>query len=276
MKNLLLGLLLFSLFSCNTTKNLKAPPKIVAKDGYELKMLFQPKSEYVTNLKQVTSTSMSIPDMPEQNSESIVTSISTLKTGPLTDNQSELLLVYDEMDVQISGIGAQAETPSIAGMKIHGKLTDGVQSIDSIVGGDEAVQNMTKSLLEPMFSNMQINFPNPMKIGDEFLDTKVIELPLEGMGSSSITTETNYTLSKVIDNIAYLTTQTNLSGTVSIMEKEFPLKGSGSGIMTLDLEKHYSPTSTSEINQEMTIDMQGMSMDQKVIVSMNIKTEKVK
>jgi len=277
MKNILLGLLLLSAFSCKTTKEVIAPPIVLAEEGFELKMLFQPNSEYVTDLEQVTSTTMSIPNMPEQSSVSEVFSSSTLKFGPMADNQCDMLIVYDEMDMQISGAGSeQIETPKLAGMKIYGKLIEGAQSIDSIVGVEQSMQNMIEGLKEPLFSNSQIDFPNTMKLGDEFLDTKIIEIPIEEMGSTEMTTDTKYTLIKVTDNIAELATQINLSGKVSVMGKEIPLEGSGSGTMSIDIKQQYSTSSSTTIDQVMNMEMQGMTMMQKITVTMTTKTKKVK
>lgn len=277
MKKILLGLILITSFSCKTTKEVMSPAKVLAEEGYQLMLLFQPNSEYVADMEQVTSTTMSIPNMPEQSSISDISSSTILKFGPLVDNQCDMLIIYDEMDMEVSVAGSkQIDTPNLVGMKIYGKLKDGVQSIDSIVGVENSFKNMMEGLLEPLFNNLQIEFPNPMKIGDEFLDTKVIEIPIEGMGSTKITTVTKYILLKVTNNIAELATEINLSGKVSMMEKEIPLEGSGSGTMSIDLEQQYSTSSSTIIDQLMNMEMQGMTMLQKITVSMTTKTKKVK
>ncbi len=277
MKNLLLVLILFTTFSCNTSKHLKVPAKTLEKDGYELKMEFKENSEYVTEVLQITNTVMTIPEMPEQKTSATTTTKTTLKTGPMLNKQCDVLITYDEMDMQVSGAGTgQVETPELVGMKIYGKLTEGIQSIDSIVGGDPAIHTMLQNLLEPIFSNMQIDFPNPMKIGQEFLDTKVTEIPIEGMGSTYIKTETNYTLVNVNNDIADLTSQVKLTGMISIMEDEFPLNGTGTGTMSLDLKQNYSPSSSTSIDQEVNMEIRGISMNQKVSMSINTKTQIVK
>ena len=115
-----------------------------------------------------------------------------------------------------------------------------------------------------------------MKIGQEFADTKVIELPMEGMGSASITTNTTYKLIKVTDDIADLTTKVSLSGTMSMMGQEIPLNGAGSGTMSIDLKQQYSPSSNTTIDQELAMELQGMTVEQKVRVSVITKTQKVK
>jgi len=276
MKRLLVGFLLLAAFSCKTTKELKAPAKIL-EEGYEIKMLFKPNSKYVTELEQVTNSIMTMPGTPGQNMINSVSAASTMTFGPLINNQSEMLLVYDKMDVEFSGMGSdQMDTPNLVGMKLYGKLTEGIQSIDSIVGGEESMHNMMESLLEPMFSNMQIDFPNPMKIGEHFIDTKTITIPIEEMGSTTVITDTKYTLIKVTNNIAEITTDLTLSGNLSMMGNEFPLKGSGSGIVSIDLEQQYSVSSSVVIDQVMNIEMQGMTMDQKTSVSLDTKTQKVR
>ncbi len=277
MRHFLLGFLLLTAISCKTTNNLKVLPPVIEEEGFELELVFQPDSEYLTNLVQVTSTSMSIPNMPEQSTESKVSTTSTLSFGPLLNKQSEMLIVYNEMDMEVIGVGTdQAEAPSLVGIKIHGKLSEGIQSIDSIVGGDETLQNMLKSLMEPMFVNMQVDFPNPMKIGDEFLDNKVVEIPIEGMGSTTINTDTKYTLIKVHNDVAELATQINLTGNMSMMGKEIPISGKGSGAMSIDLKQLYSPSSTTLIDQEITMDLGGETMVQKVTVSLTTDTQKLK
>jgi len=152
----------------------------------------------------------------------------------------------------------------------------GVQSIDSIVGAEQSFQEMLEGLIEPIFSNIHIDFPNPMTIGDTFLDTKVTELPIKGMDSCIITTDTKYTLVSVAGNEAQLKTEINLKGDFKIMDKVFPLIGTGSGDMSIDLVEEYSTSSSTVINQEMVMEMQGMTMNQKVTSSVTTKTQKVK
>jgi len=280
-KNSFIGLLLLSLFSCNTTKELVAPSKFIEEEGFELKMLFQPNSQYVTHLEQDIKTSMSTPSLLKESSVSNVASLSsTLTFGPMIDDQCDMLTVFDKIDMKLFIEGEeegvdQVNSSKLAGLKIYGKLKDGVQSIDSIVGEEESIQEMLEELMEPVFKNLKLNFPNPMKIGDEFLDTKVIEMPMGEMGST-ITTETKYTLIKVSNNIAEFNTQINLNGKVSMMGKEIPIKGSGSGTMSLDIEQQYTTSSSSILDQVMTMEMQGMTMNQKTVISITTTTKKVK
>jgi len=246
-------------------------------EGFELKIFFKPNSVYKTELLQITETEILIPNMPEQVSSSEVSSTSTLSVGPSTDNESDIIITYDTMDMQVTGIGAgQTKTPELAGMKIYGKLKNGIQSIDSIVGGDPTFQDMLQNLIEPMFSSMQIDFPNPMKLSDTFLDTKIIELPMGGIGITTITMNTNYTLTSVTNDTAYLTTDINLYGNLNMMGKDIPLEGTGTGTMILDLNNNYILNSSTVIDQEMKMEMQGMIMETKVKATVNTKTKKVK
>ncbi len=277
MKKLLLAVILPFIFSCKATKDLKVAPIVSVDDGYEIEVMFQPDSEYVTNISQVTTTSMTMPNMPEQSSIIEVSTGTTLIFGEKKNNVSEMLIIYDEVDMEVTGVGAgQVQKPALAGMEIYGKLENGVQSIDSLVGGDEALRGIVETSLEPMFNNLQVDFPNPMKIGEEFLDTKVTKVPIEGAGEVSMTIETIYTLNKVVDGVADLTAKFKVNGLMSIMDKEFPVKGSGNGNMSIDLMQKYVKNSYTVMDQVMTMEMQGMSMEQKVNVSMLMDQEKTK
>lgn len=266
---------LLTIFSCKTTKDFTEVPKLVESQGYILNVAFLPDSEYVTELTQDTNTKMEMGEMPPQDAINRLVSASTLKFGPLVNGASEMLIVYDTMYIQSTGTGSD-KLPDFNGMKIHGKLTSGVQSIDSIVGGETSMHSMMAKLMEPMFNNLQIDFPNPMKIGDQFDDHKVIEIPLEGMGSSSIVMNTKYTLTKVEEGQAYLDLIISMSGTMSIMDKEFPLEGTGTGDMSIDLAGQYCSLSSTVIDQKMAMEMQGMTINQDISVSMVTKTQKVK
>jgi len=55
MKQLLLCLVIFSAFSCKTTKAIKAPPKVSKEQTYDLNLKFKSNSEYVSDMEQFVS-----------------------------------------------------------------------------------------------------------------------------------------------------------------------------------------------------------------------------
>lgn len=277
MKQLLIAFVLVAAISCKTTKELQHKPTLSVSDEYELKMLLKPNSEYVTELIQENKTVTSISGMENYTTRSTYSFTTKIETDSMVGNQCNMVFSYEKMNVDFHGsFGTQPDPSKVDDLRLYGKLTDGVQSIDSIVGGDPSIRSMGQDLMEHITNSAQIDFPNSMKIGEDFKITEDVDMPSAGISSSSFTSVTTYTLTEVTNDMAHLTTEIELTGNYFVKDEENIVRGSGHGMLILDINEHYAPSTTTVVDQIVTTERQGDPIEYEGTMSMELKIQKIK
>jgi hypothetical protein len=255
------------------------------------KMQYLPKHNYSSTMKM------------DMNMEMNVSGDSSMVKQMKSSGQPSQMLMQmqsgTKMDVTTSVVSPGGDIPLImnvttlsAKMKMNGKETDvpmpstfqkmygkftreGKMSLDSVAG--MKANDSVKVAMKKMIKNIQgnIDFPNKtMKVGDTFVQTIPMDIPLLG-SNAKIIGKTTYKLTGIQDNKAYF--DINMVMTMDMTGKGMTMDvtGGGDGKMVFDTISGYPTTIQNNMKMIYSFAMpqvKSMKMDGKMNMLMDMQT----
>ncbi len=213
-----------------------------------------------------------------ENKSKSVTSVTTI-TGELNSkNELKAIIQYDDMDIEMTGLGNQiaAEddiTKKIMGSKIYVTISDSNNvSIDSISGTQD---DMMKSIISNTMKSVMnsVRFPNyKIKIGDTFVIDAPLNLPLPSMKAEFVIRST-YKLNSIKNDVAHFSVDQKISSKLAMEEMELKIDGTGQGFMEYDLKQQNC--TTTETNMQMNMLMPIRENIMTVVTKSKVRNEVV-
>ncbi len=189
------------------------------------------------------------------NSEMIITATTFSKEG----SSIPFVYSYDKVKQQsfINGEQIKSEKPTLEGLKVHGKITDGEISVDRFEGAD--LDDTTKKLFSVIVQQMAKgnNFPkNKLAVGDSFTQELPLNFPIENLGKLDLKVSVVYTLKSIENNMANFDLKHNLiMDTEGLKDYKLDAKGTGFGIMLYSLKDEIMTKMDSEMDMSMTFNI---------------------
>ena len=141
--------------------------------------------------------------------------------GELSDPELDII-----MDTKIAGA--------------TGDIENGHLVIKNICGIEPRYLDDMQDVLKPVFELAYLHFPKKaMKLGDSFQNRFGVDYPVGGFGTVETTQDMTITLTSIDNNIAKLNVETIVNGTFIFEGVAFPVTGSGTILLTLDIENQY-------------------------------------
>ena len=142
-------------------------------------------------------------------------------SGELSDPESDIIL-----DTSIAGA--------------NGNLDNGNLAIKNVCGVEPIYLDNIQNVLKPVFELANLHFPKEaMSVGDSFQNRFGVSYPIGGFGIVETKQDMVITLLSVEDDMAYLSIKTTVSGKFVFDGIVYPVVGSGTSQLTLDIQNQY-------------------------------------
>jgi hypothetical protein len=150
---------------------------------------------------------------------------------------------------------------TLVGVKVFGYVDDkGSLKVDSVQGNQSPE---FKEMIVNMMDQFQSNtvFPDrSLKIGDEFLEERPMEVPMAGGQTLKMTIKTRYKLAKVTGNEATFDLVQDLTLDMQMSGADAAATGGGKGVMKFNMRDSFTSYFQSDMDMHMKMNIQGMTM----------------
>lgn len=255
----------------------------LAQKEVKFEMKFSPNTVYTSTLVSHTSTEMDFEADSAQMAQMKAGGmelpmmikgeqkvISTTRTGsPNEDKAFHFTTSYDDFQVSQTLNGKTMNPPSnlLAGTKTYGNVqADGKIHTDSISGPNlpEEMKSAIVKMTEEVFE--KIKFPEePMKVGDEFSQELPINLPIPGIPSTQMKSNTHYKLVDIKKGMAYFDIDQKIDMNMDMSEKgALSMNGAGTGKAIYNIKMAFLVKYDVDMQMEMNMDIEKMKMMGKI------------
>ena len=251
-KYLLLILSSLTIFSCQSQEEIDFKVGYLPNHTYTLtqNQFSENKVKYTGSdeiLKRFENNGIENPTITESNNK--IKSISI--TGELNGNQ---------FPIEVELLESSNKTLEV-GTKFFGKSTDGITKIDSISSSTmtEEKKNVLLLAMESMMN--QIKYPNrTIKIGESFEQKNPMSMPIADV-TIEIEINSIYTLQSIKNGIGYFDLNQVYSIKSANKDYEMNLDGTGNGQIEYDIEKQFFTKYYSEMEMNLTTDLEAFGIE---------------
>ncbi|MDA9263396.1 hypothetical protein OAD00_03715 [Saprospiraceae bacterium] len=196
----------------------------------------------------------------------------TVNTGELDNsNNYPAKIYYTQGHNILSTNGEQTkEVNPFSGLVVHG-VYDSDQNFSIQTAENFQLDEYLKEEIRKSMNDLQLilSFPNEgMQIGDQFIDTKPMDLPLVGLEKANLTIFSTYILKEIENNKAYFDIEQTVELTDNGTKNEIDMFGSGEGNVEYDVKNTVISSFKNDIFIELNLSVNAVLVNSKS----NVKT----